>query len=410
MANSDLLKAKLLTVKNPPSGVTILSSDNGAHLELTTRRRQIYSVVDSHGGIVRTVHAWLRSLAGTAGLGNSINTVDQYGRTATYLCRWIERSGPYPDLSVDDNILLLARHHLKSWLDDMRERGALAHNTLRSREVCIRSFLDWLTTEEAGKLRSTENSPYGRDDNLRYITATPTPRSPRFMDAELLVQILKGFYNECERCMFHTQFDTGLRITELVNLTQGDIPDPSMYNPAYEFIPLCAVRTKGRGGQKVSKITLISRAVLNRLKRYHSSHEYKLAPDWDITDPKKPAFLTTNQRKWSPRNASKQFKEAVIRAKVNSEIATHWLRHGSAFSVLRSDTGKSYEERMLVVQQMLGHASLKATEIYTHIPPAMLMRLTKAGKEMNRLHEAEFIRANTFLGPLQHSEKRGHHA
>ncbi|MBR8219649.1 hypothetical protein [Burkholderia vietnamiensis] len=64
---------------------------------------------------------------------------------------------------------------------------------------------------------------------------------------------------------------------------------------------------------------------------------------------------------------------------------------------------------MLIAQQMLGHASLTTTEIYTQIPPALLMKLTKKGQEMNRLHEAEHIREKTFLGPLQHREKRGHH-
>lgn len=46
MATNDLLEANLLNIKDAPSGVTILSSENGAHLELTTSRRPIYSVVD----------------------------------------------------------------------------------------------------------------------------------------------------------------------------------------------------------------------------------------------------------------------------------------------------------------------------------------------------------------------------
>lgn len=58
---------------------------------------------------------------------------------------------------------------------------------------------------------------------------------------------------------------------------------------------------------------------------------------------------------------------------------------------------------------MLGHNNLSTTEIYTQVPPQILDKLTKAGKLINRLEEAEEIRAKTYLGPIQHKERRGHH-
>ncbi|MEM5311868.1 tyrosine-type recombinase/integrase [Paraburkholderia sp. JHI869] len=411
MAKNDILEAQLAIIKGAGSSGVLIQA-NGEFLELTTPRNRypIYSVTDSSGAVVRTAHEWLRSLTLTEGLSNTLSTVEQYGHILTYLVRWIEREGPFPELSVDENITRLEREHIREWLQDMKRIGAYSHATRRSREACIRTFLDWLTTHDAGLLRRLEDSPYGRDNTLRYLTATPTPQTPKFIPAEVVIEVLQRMHNECERCMFHAQFDTGLRISELINLTQGDVPDASRYNTAFEFIPMCARRVKGRGGQGPQKATLISRAVLNRVKRYHNSLEYKLAPDWDIHDPDKPAFLTANQLKWSPRNASKQFKNAVRRANVDVLMSTHWMRHGTAFSVLRSDIGKTYEDRMLIVQQMLGHAHLTTTEIYTQIPPAMLQRLTKQGEQQDRLKEAEFIRSSTFLGALQHREKRGHHA
>lgn len=379
MATRCILESHLVRAKKAASrGMAILSSGDYLELSNKTNSEPIYTVVDSRGVIVKTAHAWLHHLTAHAGLNNSINTVSQYGRTLSYLFRWIERDGPYPDLTVDENVRLLNRADIVRWLGDTKARGAVSHSTLHSREACVRSFLDWLTTHEAGKLRDAENSPYGRDSSLRYVIATPKARSPKFIDADLVIKILNGMHNECERCMFHMQYDTGLRITELVNLVIGDIPDATMYNPAFEFIPICPRRTKGRGGQVAEKSTLISRAVLNRLKRYHSSREYKLAPDWDIADPKKPAFLTANQLKWNARNASKQFKNAVRRASVSDHVSTHWLRHGTAFSVLRSDIGKTYQDRMLMVQQMLGHASLTTTQIYTQIPPALLGKFNQS--------------------------------
>ncbi|CAB3963146.1 MULTISPECIES: site-specific integrase [Burkholderia] len=408
MAAVDPLSSSFVYVKEPPRIVTIASE--GVPLELLSGGgKPVLSVTDSSGAIVVTAHLWLRSLVAVAGVSLAMSTVELYGRIVSYLCRWIETKGPFPHLTVDENILRLNRQNLTAWLKDMSDSQGLEHTTMHNREACIRTFLEWLATKDAGNLRDQENSPYGRDGNLRYITASPAPRSPKFIAAEHLIAALNGMHNECERCMFHTQFDTGLRISEVTGMSVSDLPDPAMYNPAFEFLPLSVRRAKGRGGQTTEKSTLISRAVLNRIKRYHSSPEYKLAPNWDIRDPRKPVFLTVNQLRWSNRNASKQFKAAVRRGDANDAMSTHWMRHGTAYSVLRSDIGKTYEERMLIAQQMLGHASLATTEIYTQIPPALLMKLTKKGQEMNRLHEAEHIRKETFLGPLQHREKRGHH-
>lgn len=402
--------AALVTVKpaDAVGSIEILSEGVVLELSMPAPRQPILSVVDANGVVVRSAHTWLRSLRQQVYLGLSPNTPEQYGRTISYLCRWLETKSPYPELTLDENFALLSREDVKNWLHDMADAGAKSTKTLLSREVALKQFLDWLSTKEGGEIRDPVNSPWGRDGTLPYITVTPNALTPKFIPPELVIEVLNGMYNECERCMFHAQYDLGLRIRELVDLRLGDIPDESHYDAALQFIPICINGVKGRGGQVKERITLISRAVLKRIKRYHSSREYKLAPDWDINDPSKPAFLTVNQRKWSVRNASKQLKNSVRRMRLADGIKTHWLRHGTAYSVLRSDMGKDYQDKMLLLQQMLGHSDLSTTEIYTQISPALLQKLTSAGQEINRLGEAELIREKTYLGPAQHIEKRGH--
>lgn len=399
---------KLSLDSNNNQIVTVLSSGETLSLASPKSIGVIYSIVDGKGQVVRSIHRWLNFLSRHAGYSISPSTVEQYGRTLSYLCRWIEKHPPYPDLCTDENICLLSRYDILEWERFMRDQGAESNNTLHSREACLKQFLDWLTTIEGGNLRKSEDSPWGRDNSLKYVTRRLNAKSPKFISPEMVIAILKEMHNECERCMFHTQYDTGLRIAELVNLRLKDLPDESNYDSTYEFIPLCINGVKGRSGQVKERITLISRAVLKRIRRYHSTVEYKLAQDWDINDPSKPVFLTANQLPWSIRNASKQFKTAVRRAKVEEAFSTHWMRHGTAFSVLKSDIGKSYEDKILTIQQMLGHTHLSTTEIYTQLSPALLTKLTKAGSELDRLSEAEHIRAETFLAPLQHTEKRGH--
>lgn len=403
--------AKLVTVhhgferENP-----IVLYSNGASLRLHQSRSlvPVRTVVDGNGCIVETMQSWLRHLRAQVGLSISPNTLEKYGRRLTYLVRWLECDRPYPNLSIDQAVAVMTRGDVAAWLTYMGEHGAKSLKTLHAREACARQFLDWLTTIEGGRVREEDNSPWGGYGERRYVTSVPSPNSPKFIPTELIVLLLNGFHNECERCMFHAQYDMGLRIEELTKLTLGDLPDVKHYNTTYQYIPVSINGNKGRAGRVKPRITLVSRAVLRRIARYHSSIEYQLADGWGINDPDKPWFLTVNRKQWAVRNASKQFNAAARRQGFNDGISTHWMRHGTAFSVLRSDIGKTVEERLLVAQQILGHAQLTTTQIYTQVSPAMLVRLTEHGREIDRLSEAEDIRRQTFLGPNQHRERRGH--
>lgn len=411
MSNSIDFEARLLKVHRPVADErSIILHSNGEPLQLhrASTVTPVYTVVAGNGLLVRTTHSWLSHLRRQVGLSISPDTVVQYGRSLTYLVRWLDHARPYPNLDIDQSIAALTRSDVTEWLNHMGEHGADSLKTLHSREACLRQFLDWLSTIEGGNIRSQDNSPWGRGGSLRYITSSPSPNSPKFIPTELIVSLINGLYNECERCMFHTQYDMGLRIEELTKITLKDMPNDRHYNSDYQFIPIVVNGNKGRGGRVKTRITLISRAVLRRIARYHSSVEYRLAEGWSINDPDKPWFLTVNGKPWGVRNASKQFKAAVRRQGLDDNLCTHWMRHGTAFSVLRSDIGKTMEDRLLVAQQMLGHASLTTTQIYTQISPAMLVRLTEQGREIDRLGEAEDIRKKTFLGPNQHRERRGH--
>jgi integrase len=83
------------------------------------------------------------------------------------------------------------------------------------------------------------------------------------------------------------------------------------------------------------------------------------------------------------------------------------MRHGTAFSVLTSNIGKDYQDKILTIKSMLGHANVRTTEIYTQISPAILSKLNTEGQKQNRFAEAGRIRSETYLPPLKHQEKRG---
>ncbi|MBD1388862.1 tyrosine-type recombinase/integrase [Neiella sp. HB171785] len=359
--------------------------------------------------IVYHAHNWFSYLNRSIGRSITSSTAEQYGRSLSYLCEWLETSDYFPNLSLDQALEIISRDDIVEWQSYQQEKGC-SNSTRSGREAAIKEFLTWLTTSEGGNIRSLEDSPWGRSNTLRYTVRKANKKSPKHITKELVISVLSAMHNECERCMFHTQYDTGLRLSELINLKKGDLPSSSIYsNQEFELYPLLVNGNKGRVTGLKTRNTVISRAVLNRIRKYHNSPEYKLATGWRVNDPNKPVFLTSNGKPWASRNASKQFKSAVLRSGIQIEMKSHWLRHGTAYSVLGSDMGKDYEDRMLTIQQMLGHADISTTEIYTQIPPAVLAKLNSEGQKTNRLEEAEAIREATYLPPLKHTEKRGHY-
>lgn len=403
------LQARLNCATLPAGTPRFSLQSSGEEVELSARAiaAKNFTITDGNGIIVRTASSWLRKIQSEVGHTYAQGTVIQYGRNLTYLVRWLEKFPSSFKSSIDERILLFNRNDLVTWLTHMQQLGH-ERSTRQGREACLKEFFFWLCTEEAGRLRDEDYLPWGRIGMAKSVTKRSNAKSPKFVETSHVIELLLQLHNECERVMFHAQYDMGLRIAELVDLRRGDLPDEKSYAAGYELIPVCINGVKGRAGQGKERITLISRALLRRIKAYHATMEYKLAPDWDVADPSKPVFLTINQLVWSVRNASKQFKNAVRRGGLHDDFCTHWLRHGTAFSVLRSDVGEQYTDRMLIVQKMLGHDDLSTTEIYTQISPHMLDKLTKKGRQINRLEEAEDIRAKTYIGSLQHKEKRGH--
>jgi site-specific recombinase XerD len=253
-----------------------------------------------------------------------------------------------------------------------------------------------MESKESGNIRICKMSPWGNGNDLAIpnIVTAASKSLPKMITKEMIIILLSGFYNECERCMYHTQYDTGMRIQEVIDITRGELPDEKLYPKGTAFFPLLVNGVKGRGGNKKPRGTIISRAVLRRIKSYHNSIEYMMAPGWKMNDLNKPVFLTSSNSKWKYRNSAKQFEKAVNRSCLSEKFTTHWLRHGTAYSVLGSNMHKNIEDRLIAVQKMLGHESIKTTEVYVNMNPALILD-SFVGSD--RLLDAEQIRNETFI-------------
>jgi integrase/recombinase XerC len=108
--------------------------------------------------------------------------------------------------------------------------------------------------------------------------------------------------------------------------------------------------------------------------------------------------------------ASKELKSKGL---LQKSISAHRFRHGCAYSILKSEYGNDLNEKLVVCQANLGHASIRTTEIYTALPAPVLAKLRSPrdadGIQHKRYMEADYIFWKTFKKQSDHTEKRGHY-
>jgi site-specific recombinase XerD len=377
--------------------------DNSLTLSTTVDSGKTILTYFNNGIIVELPTRWLRSLSCKPRYSHQ--TVNQYGRSTIDFLKWLLEVEHYSKHSLDTVLKITTRRDLEHWVKD-RKAARIKASTLRNREVAVKMLFDWLTTEEGYRVRTLDNTPYKTG---KLISPPPDGRKPRFVTSEDIIRLLNGFHNESERCLAHTLYDTGLGISEAERLLKCDLSDPRSFPDGLKYYPLYVRGSKGRGGQIKERVAIISAPVLARIRRYHNSPEYRFSPYFSNTNSEKPAFLSVSGYQLSRRNVGKQMEYAAVRAGLDATFfSPHKLRHGAAFSILASELGKDYFDRLFLVQQVFGHNQITTTEIYTAIPPAILAKLNRDGVIRDKYQEAKRIMDATYLPPERHIERRGH--
>lgn len=194
-------------------------------------------------------------------------------------------------------------------------RGLIRKNVLP--EISLpkspRPLPRFLTTTQAGTLIETPGS-------------TPKSRQAPAWSAARDAAILELFYS------------TGMRLSELVALDVADL------DPITE-----AARVRGKGGRE--RICPVGGAALEALSRYR--HEAGVRGG--------PLFINKSRGRMSTRAVHSMLKKHLVAAGLPSDLSPHKLRHTFATHLL--DAGADLRS----VQELLGHASLSTTQIYTHV-------------------------------------------
>ena len=138
-------------------------------------------------------------------------------------------------------------------------------------------------------------------------------------------------------------YATGIRVSELVGIELDDI-----------HLADRTIHILGKGNKE--RIVYFNQATFNRLKKY-------LADGRKVLNQKQLSFLFLNQRggQLTTRGVEDILERIIQKTSLNKHISPHMIRHSFATHLLNEGCD------LLSVQQLLGHESLSATSIYTHV-------------------------------------------
>jgi len=161
---------------------------------------------------------------------------------------------------------------------------------------------------------------------------------PGVLSMDEVQAILKQPKNIKHQAILFTIYSAGLRLGEVLNLRLEDVRSAD----GYLFI-------KGGKGKK-DRRTILSNHLLKILRQYYVKNK----PSYWL-------FEGQTAGKYSASSVQSIFRKAVKSANVNPWATVHTLRHSFATHLLQQGTNLRY------IQGLLGHASSKTTEIYTHL-------------------------------------------
>ncbi len=233
---------------------------------------------------------------------------------------------------------------IRSFLGDLATRRELARTSIARKLSAVRSFYRFLHVEERV------------DANPARAVRTPKKEKhlPGFLTREQMRSVLDaaearamsgGFHAFRNLAVVELFYATGMRLSELQGLDVGDVDVVSGL-----------VRVMGKGRKE--RIVPLGRVAERALRQYYEHREIVLAqsPRAD----RRAVFVGRTGKRLSVRQVQNVVGEFLKGVAEGAGLSTHSLRHTFATHLL--DAGAD----LLAVKELLGHASLSTTQIYTH--------------------------------------------
>lgn len=255
-------------------------------------------------------------------------TVASYRRDLDALAAWCDEQGLASWDAVDSA-------HIRAWAAAGHRRGLSARSIQRSLSAS-RSFFRYLLRER--QVRANPAADVSAPKAKK--------RLPANLDADRMARLLDidgdGPLVDRDRAILELLYSSGLRLAELVGLDSGDVD-----------LADATVRVTGKGSkERVVPVGRMARAALRAWTRSRL----------ELVRADEPAlFVSRRGTRLSPRAVQARVKHWARRQGIDASVYPHLFRHSFATHLLES----SHDLRG--VQELLGHANISTTQVYTHL-------------------------------------------
>jgi integrase/recombinase XerD len=268
--------------------------------------------------------------------GLSDNTREAYFNDLSTFDKWCSKSSVHDPRN-------LTRDHLTRFLFDQQKRG-LAPRSLSRCFVTIKLFFRYLLREQhiSSDITDVMDSP-------KLWKVLPGVLSQDEVDRLLKSPQGDSLYAIRDTAIFELMYAAGLRVSECVNVCIDDIQfDES------------SLRTRGKGNKV--RIVPFGRSAMAAMQRYLQ----EVRPVFQKDPAVRNLFLTRSGKSISRKTLWAMVKKYAKSAGIQKNVHPHTLRHSFASHMLSNDAP------LRVIQELLGHADISTTQIYTHVDQSRL--------------------------------------
>jgi len=256
----------------------------------------------------------------------SPHTVEAYGRDVRALLDLVGRAVPLGGLQP---------HHARRMAAQLHARGLDGKSIARMLSAW-RAFYRYLARDHA-----FTSNPFQGIRAPRSAKTLPKALSPD--EAGQLMDIApEDDLAVRDRAMFELFYSSGLRLSELTGLRLGEVSFADQ-----------TVRVTGKGSK--TRVVPVGRRALEALSAWLPVRATLAAPEQQAL------FVNRAGRPLGPRGVQQRLQRRAVQQGLLQPVHPHMLRHSFASHVLQSSGD------LRAVQEMLGHASISTTQVYTHL-------------------------------------------
>lgn len=311
----------------------------------------------------------------------SPRTIESYRRDLTQFCNWLTE--------LTDTSIRLDHSLVSRYIYYQSQQRKLHPSSVNRALSALKSMIRYLIVSAADEFSVADQKELQK--LLLYIKGSRIPtRLPVDLPLEQLVKLIpeaRDFLTARDAALIETLYSSGCRISELLSIDVEQL----LRSPT-------RVRIRGKGA--VEREVYFGEAAQRAIERYLPFRRVLLterAAESDRTEDVERAVLFINRRgqRLTRQGANVALKRYVGALPMKQRISAHTFRHSFATHLL--DAGADIR----TVQELLGHAQLSSTQIYTHVSVA------KMQKAYRQAHPHAFPRRSSVTGDEHRGRKAG---